>query len=554
METNNEILEKDIKHILFTIWKSKDIPTNMYQFREFIDIVYDKINKTKTNGNILIQSLLGSGRSEIVYVILSLLFKNKSTLYDKEYNLSQLPLPTEDEIIDEIINARKNKNNTTVENIEQYNFIFTYFGVESTKKIDLFATEPKKEFVSNEYSDATTEQMNPIIKLDKSGNKITEYNVMTCSFPTDETNYLQFYNMLKENNINIIIMIKNPTDKNDISINYFNNLDNLRTYDFLEEKDITLNFIHSNLQRLQKKRTRNNGNENGNEPGIRKRPATIKNTGKTGNTKKNGNRNTGTRNTGSRNTGNSTRTNTNRNRTSTLRPNTNRPRTLNRTPSNPTNTLQKLKKIEAKILIYFGCFCPPHKEHLNNIKKNINDYDKIYVFIYNDIKKNLRHGIEVDDNVKIWNIYKTLLPKEKQNKLMIIKSKPSSHPFGGGIDEMQANIKNEFPETNYTVNLLVGDDYDKNKIKDSQYMIHDYCNAQQYCTYNNTIIIMPRAIKKNNNVSSTNFIKVIKQAKETITYESIKKYIPEELLKDENISQRTELLSIINAFDKSKLK
>jgi len=230
---------------------------------------------------------------------------------------------------------------------------------------------------------------------------------------------------------------------------------------------------------------------------------------------------------------------------------------------NETNTdTDKLRLVtyEPKIpniLIYFGCFCPPHKGHFLNVKNNINKFDKIYVFIFNP--ESLRHGINTDDNVRIWELYKSLLTPIEQLKLILIKSKYKSvHPFTGGIDKMRADIDITFPALQYKkykVNLLLGDDYNNTKSTQSTETIADYCNHSPRCVYNNDFIKIQRSQTP---VSATDFIKIIKAKKtkqETIVeYADIESFLPYELSIPKNQTILDNLLKVINNFDIKKLK
>ena len=69
---------------------------------------------------------------------------------------------------------------------------------------------------------------------------------------------------------------------------------------------------------------------------------------------------------------------------------------------------------EPKILIYGGCFCPPHRGHFENIRNNLDNYDQVYIFIWRDGRS--RHGFSTDTNLQIWNLYKSLLTATQQEK------------------------------------------------------------------------------------------------------------------------------------------
>lgn len=292
--------DKIIKHILFTEWMSKSVP-NIELFVKFIDKLYEDIIESK--GNIIIQSLSGNGRTGVVYVVLSLLFKGKTSAFDKIVNDSTLP--TEEEILYEIIKAKEYRNNTTVENVEQYKFICKYFGIDNPteENLKLFELATKKKnirsnfiekctntyvdkcnifynrktenlpngkhlvtltntVINNECSDYIDASiMKPFIHINKKGQFIGEYNnIIICSSPINDLTYKQFYRMLIEKNIKLIIMIQDSKEESNNSINYFNSteIDEDENEDedkSLEIRNININMLKLLLQLKQKKRS-----------------------------------------------------------------------------------------------------------------------------------------------------------------------------------------------------------------------------------------------------------------------------------------------------------
>ena len=71
--------------------------------------------------------------------------------------------------------------------------------------------------------------------------------------------------------------------------------------------------------------------------------------------------------------------------------------------------LQELLDEPITVAIYGGGFKPPTKGHFNVVEKALNDFPEIDEFkIF--VGSGVRDGITQDESIKIWNIYKNLLP------------------------------------------------------------------------------------------------------------------------------------------------
>lgn len=162
MESHN------ITHIKYTKWPDHGTP-NMDVFNQFIITIYDHIKKYR--GSTLIHCSAGIGRTGVVYVILSLLFKNnfsfnyvvktrieigeeisellkkqmhksttpkQSQAIEEELNelnteLEELEQKIEYKIFKTVVSAKKHRNKDTVQTYEQFVFICNFFGIKKPK-------------------------------------------------------------------------------------------------------------------------------------------------------------------------------------------------------------------------------------------------------------------------------------------------------------------------------------------------------------------------------------------------------------------------------------
>jgi cytidyltransferase-like protein len=89
---------------------------------------------------------------------------------------------------------------------------------------------------------------------------------------------------------------------------------------------------------------------------------------------------------------------------------------------------------QATIALFPGAFKPPHKGHFEVVKQLLQKADQVVILI----SPKTREGIDVDESVAVWNLYKTLLDGNVEIK--VAEENP--------IDETYSVIKNN-PDTNF---------------------------------------------------------------------------------------------------------
>jgi protein tyrosine phosphatase len=112
---NKEIIV--ISRFKFNEWPDKNVP-NLDVFKNFVKNLIIDIEQNE--GNTYIHCSAGVGRTGVLYVILKLEFKLESgEITEIKYN----------DILDEVRNLRILRNNLMVQTLDQFKFIFKYFGV-----------------------------------------------------------------------------------------------------------------------------------------------------------------------------------------------------------------------------------------------------------------------------------------------------------------------------------------------------------------------------------------------------------------------------------------
>lgn len=172
--------------------------------------------------------------------------------------------------------------------------------------------------------------------------------------------------------------------------------------------------------------------------------------------------------------------------------------------------------VMPKILIYGGCFCPPHRGHFENIRNNLDNYHQVYIFIWRDGID--RHGFSTDINLQIWNLYKSLLTRTNQEKLHISVTTRKGPPYKQGL----LSIKDTLPD-NAEITVLVGSDYEINRVCDiREWMENEICNnTRRRCLIN-------MIAREEGSPSATNFVRDIRARN------NIHNYLPLELLGNPN--------------------
>ena len=97
---------------------------------------------------------------------------------------------------------------------------------------------------------------------------------------------------------------------------------------------------------------------------------------------------------------------------------------------------QLLEADQKTVAIFPGAFKPPHKGHLEVAKMLLKDADELIILI----SPNLRDGIDADESVAVWELYKTLL--DGPAEIRVAAESP--------IKETYDIVKNN-PDTNFIV-------------------------------------------------------------------------------------------------------
>lgn len=168
-----------------------------------------------------------------------------------------------------------------------------------------------------------------------------------------------------------------------------------------------------------------------------------------------------------------------------------------------------------KILVYGGCFCPPHRGHFENIRNRVAEFDEVYIYLYPFGQG--RHGIPVEKNAEIWEIFRKLLPVDQQDKVHIsvnpIKSQiKTQEPYKVGLAQLVSRMSRDAQ-----IYLLVGSDYASDRVADiKRWMDRNVCFVGgRQCG----IIVNPRT----DDMSATSFTRAIRNGQD------IRDYLPLEI-------------------------
>lgn len=71
-----------------------------------------------------------------------------------------------------------------------------------------------------------------------------------------------------------------------------------------------------------------------------------------------------------------------------------------------------------RILILTGCFCPPNKGHTNLVRRQLQNFDEIHIFISND-KYEQKNGATTETSVNMWKSFAKQLPILQRNKFFL---------------------------------------------------------------------------------------------------------------------------------------
>ena len=110
-----------------------------------------------------------------------------------------------------------------------------------------------------------------------------------------------------------------------------------------------------------------------------------------------------------------------------------------------------------RIMLYGGCFCPPHKGHFAILEKNLKSYDAIYIFVWG--KGVSRHGYSATVNAKIWDLFLQTLPLKDQLKVhIVITPHDNSNPLIAGVKIILPLLEKQNP---IKLHAKLGSDYNK---------------------------------------------------------------------------------------------
>ena len=193
-----------------------------------------------------------------------------------------------------------------------------------------------------------------------------------------------------------------------------------------------------------------------------------------------------------------------------------------------------------RIMLYGGCFCPPHKGHFSILEKNLKSYDAIYIFVWG--KGVSRHGYSAAINAKIWDLFLQILPIKDQKKVhIVITPNDNSNPLIAGTKIILPVLEKQNP---IKLHAKLGSDYDKT---DSDNILQMVKELVQPILSPNTSIAYSERIKLNvtkrdlvGGPSATQFCKSLKKiAKESKgTEESdIDRFLPSKVNDDADVKK-----------------
>lgn len=117
---------------------------------------------------------------------------------------------------------------------------------------------------------------------------------------------------------------------------------------------------------------------------------------------------------------------------------------------------------EKHVLIYGGAFCPPHRQHFENILPLYQYYDHIVIML----DPQGRHYFSAEQSEEIWNIYKQYLP-DRGDKIKIAMGYSGRNPNIAGVIRMYK--EHNFPGNDIItqkiegsrIDILIGTDHVK---------------------------------------------------------------------------------------------
>jgi protein tyrosine phosphatase len=197
---------KSFTHYWYNTWPDHGVPTNIEQFKTFINMLKHQIESDRTGANTIIHCSAGVGRTGTVFVCLYLLMVKTG---------GEWTVRNEKEIVDAITYAR-NFRMLQVQTPVQYNFICNCFGITEPSLInDYKQIHPKLHAVGPSVKDRY-QNILPYKKkyitlangtyINASPANIGRYNFILTQCPIENT-IADFHNMIWEKNVSRIVML-----------------------------------------------------------------------------------------------------------------------------------------------------------------------------------------------------------------------------------------------------------------------------------------------------------------------------------------------------------
>jgi hypothetical protein len=180
-----------------------------------------------------------------------------------------------------------------------------------------------------------------------------------------------------------------------------------------------------------------------------------------------------------------------------------------------------------RIMLYGGCFCPPHKGHFAIVEKNLKNYDAIYIFIWG--KGISRHGYSATVNAKLWDLYLQTLPVKDQAKVHLVSTpNDNSNPLVAGVKIILPLLEKQNP---IKIHAKMGSDYSKDDTRDILEVVKQLV---QPILLPNTSIAYSERVKLNvtkrdlaGGPSATNFCRSLRKiTKDETTESDIDRFLP----------------------------
>jgi glycerol-3-phosphate cytidylyltransferase-like family protein len=199
---------------------------------------------------------------------------------------------------------------------------------------------------------------------------------------------------------------------------------------------------------------------------------------------------------------------------------------------NNLNQNYKVNNEKKYCILFNGCFCPPHKGHINAIKEVMKIFNNNCKIIINQLAYTNRHGIPKDFSKFLLEKYIKVVFNSNPNIKILFRAQNKEMFF------------NEFVLNSDILVVIKGDEFDENNIKINQKYINKYSKIIKYLNKKNIKVDFIFQSRIHDEISATKFISNIinykKKYNNDIEYEKnifeIFFMIPDEInLKDKYI-------------------